>query len=57
MTKEKFKKLKVGDTVISKFVPTDTYVISKKHKDGSFTVTHSVIMSNPKAWALVKGNK
>lgn len=53
MTKDQFKKLKLGETVISNIVPTIEYVISKKCKN-YYIVTHSEIMSKHEAWDLVK---
>lgn len=56
MTKTKFKKLKLGDKVISKIVPTAIYVISAEH-DGYYTGTNSIKITNPEAWDLVKEKK
>jgi hypothetical protein len=56
MTKTEFDNLQKGDTVISNVVPTITYDVDKKQRNG-YKIIHSSIMTNPQAWDIVKKKK
>jgi hypothetical protein len=56
MTKDQFKRLKKGNVVISNIVPTITFVVEKKCKDG-YVIVHTDKMTNPEAWDLIKEKK
>lgn len=52
MTKAEFKKLKRGDIVISKIVPTTKFIVSEV--GDRCVLVYTKEMTNPESWAVVK---